>query len=187
EVRAATGPVLHRSDLLAEVSRLKRCVAIAGTHGKTTTACMAVHALLEAGREPSYLIGGDLLTTGRNAGWPAGRWLGAELDLPVPGRHNVLNAVAAILACEAAGLPPAESAAALRTFPGAGRRLERRGTTASGAAVYDDYAHHPTEVRATLEAARLLGARRVVACFQPHLYSRTAAMAREFGKALALA
>ena len=53
--------------------------------------------------------------------------------------------------------------------------------------MYDDYAHHPTEVRATLEAARLLGARRVVACFQPHLYSRTAAMAREFGKALALA
>ena len=278
EVRAATGPVLHRSDLLAEVSRLKRCVAIAGTHGKTTTACMAVHALLEAGREASYLIGGDLLTTGRNAGWAAGDWLvveadesdgsflklepdvavvtsveldhhatyrslleveraferfaaaagrtiawegaglegaettygidagdvpatdvelsadgsrcrvlGAELDLPVPGRHNVLNAVAAILACEAAGLPPAESAAALRTFPGAGRRLERRGTTASGAAVYDDYAHHPTEVRATLEAVRLLGARRVVACFQPHLYSRTAAMAREFGKALALA
>jgi UDP-N-acetylmuramate--alanine ligase len=55
--------------------------------------------------------------------------------------------------------------------------------------VYDDYAHHPTEVRATLEAARLVadGARRVVACFQPHLYSRTQALAREFGRALALA
>jgi UDP-N-acetylmuramate--alanine ligase len=278
EVAVASGRVLRRRDLLAEVSRLKRCMAIAGTHGKTTTACMAAHALLESGRDPSYLIGGDLLTTGRNADWTGGEWLvveadesdgtflslepelavitnveldhhstyrslldverafdrfaaaagttiawaeagigevdvtygvdegqvaatdlelgaegsrfrvaGADVELGVPGRHNVLNAVAAIVACERAGLPAAEAAAALRTFPGAGRRLERRGVTSSGAVVYDDYAHHPTEVRATLEAARLLGAERVIACFQPHLYSRTRAMARDFGRSLALA
>ena len=71
--------------------------------------------------------------------------------------------------------------------PGAGRRFEPHGTRPAGSAVYDDYAHHPTEVRATLEAARTLGAERVVACFQPHLYSRTQHLARDFGKALALA
>ena len=108
-------------------------------------------------------------------------------DRRVPGRHNVLNALAALSACRVAGLEPADAAAALRDFSGAARRFEPRGTTRAGAHVYDDYAHHPTEVRATLEAARTLGARRVVACFQPHLYSRTALLAREFGSALALA
>ncbi|HEY2637835.1 MAG TPA: cyanophycin synthetase, partial [Solirubrobacteraceae bacterium] len=67
------------------------------------------------------------------------------------------------------------------------RRMERVGQTASGAVVYDDYAHHPTEVAATLAAARSLDARRVVAVFQPHLYSRTRALARAFGNALAAA
>src|SRR6185436_12357475 len=76
---------------------------------------------------------------------------------------------------------------ALADFVGAGRRFERLGTTAAGALVVDDYAHHPTEVAATLEAARTLGARRVVAAFQPHLFSRTRHQAREFGAALALA
>jgi UDP-N-acetylmuramate--alanine ligase len=80
-----------------------------------------------------------------------------------------------------------EAAAALRSFDGARRRFERVGRTAAGAEVYDDYAHHPTEVRATLEAARTLGRPRVVACFQPHLFSRTAMLARAFGEALALA
>jgi UDP-N-acetylmuramate--alanine ligase len=82
---------------------------------------------------------------------------------------------------------PAEAARALRTFEGAGRRFEPHGEGPGGSAVYDDYAHHPTEVRATLEAARTLGADRIVACFQPHLYSRTQHLAREFGHALALA
>jgi UDP-N-acetylmuramate--alanine ligase len=99
----------------------------------------------------------------------------------------VLNALAALVACREAGVPVAEAASALASFTGAGRRFEPRGVTAGGAAVYDDYAHHPTEVRATLEAARTLGPRRVVAVFQPHLYSRTAMLAREFGRALALA
>ena len=91
----------------------------------------------------------------------------------------MLNALAAIAACREAGLGPADAAAALATFPGAGRRFERRGTTGSGALVYDDYAHHPTEVRATIEAARTLDPERLIACFQPHLYSRTARLARD--------
>ena len=80
--------------------------------------------------------------------------------------------------------PPPQS---LRDFTGAGRRFERLGRTPSGAEVVDDYAHHPTEVRATLEAARTLGPGRLVAVFQPHLYSRTRTHARGFGAALALA
>ena len=113
--------------------------------------------------------------------------LGVEVEQGVPGEHNVLNALAAIAACREAGIEPAEAAAALASFPGAGRRFERRGTSASGAVVYDDYAHHPTEVRATIEAARTLDPDRLIACFQPHLFSRTARLAREFGAALALA
>jgi UDP-N-acetylmuramate--alanine ligase len=107
--------------------------------------------------------------------------------LRVPGRHNVLNALAALAACRTAGVAPAEAAPALVSFTGASRRFEDHGTTPSGARVYDDYAHHPTEVRAALEAARTLEPKRLVACFQPHLYSRTRKLARDFGRALALA
>ena len=277
EVAAAT-VVLHRGDLLAEASRLKPSIAIGGTHGKTTTSSMAAHVLLETGRDPSYLIGGELRTTGLNAEWRPGEWLvveadesdrsflklsprvavvtnteldhhstyrseheileaysefaglaeraiagpeaeiggaalafgidagdlaatdveltspgprftveGVECSLRVPGEHNVLNALAALAACREAGVGIEEAAPALATFPGVARRFEWRGTAESGALVYDDYAHHPTEVRATLEAARTLSPPRVIACFQPHLYSRTQALARDFGRALALA
>ena len=265
---------LHRSELLAQVSALRPTIAVAGTHGKTTTTSMVVHALRGCGMDPAYLIGGELRSTGSNAGWGDGEWLVAEADesdrsmlrlrrdvavvmnveldhhatygshvelehafreflrpadnavvwnepallalrdgpvvafdvegleldaggsrmlwrgvgvrLAVPGRHNALDAVAALEACRLAGADPVQAAAALADFPGAGRRLERLGATARGAEVYDDYAHHPTEVRATIEAARTLGMRRVVAVFQPHLYSRTAAMASQLGRALAL-
>ena len=270
--------VLHRAELLGEITRLKPTIAVAGTHGKTTTSSMAAHVMVTCGRAPSYLIGGELRSTGTNAAWGSGEWLVVEADesdrsflklapslavitnveldhhseyrstleieqafasfvglasrsaawveaavpgvastfgieagdlaassvklsaagssfvvdgvpvsLRVPGAHNVLNALAALVACREAGVPVAEAAPALASFTGAGRRFEPRGRTASGAVVYDDYAHHPTEVRATLEAARTLSPGRVVACFQPHLYSRTSMLAREFGEALALA
>jgi UDP-N-acetylmuramate--alanine ligase len=278
--KAADARVLHRGDLLGEVSALKRTIAVGGTHGKTTTASMAAHVLLTTGRDPGFLIGGELRSAGANAAWGSGDWavveadesdrsflklrrdvavvtnveldhhatyrtqgeiaaafaefaapaglrvLGPEVTLPteppvetfgidtgdlraervelrplgsrftadgvqvelnVPGRHNVLNALAAIAACRAAGVEPSEAAPALATFSGAGRRFEDHGLTAGGARVFDDYAHHPTEVRATLEAARTLEPRRLIACFQPHLYSRTSRLAREFGEALALA
>ena len=278
--RSAGAAVLHRAELLGEVTRLKRSIAVAGTHGKTTTCAMLVHALLALGRDPAYLIGGRLRSTGANAAWGAGEWvvveadesdrsflrlepdvavvtnveldhhasyrslseleeafgeftsaaavriLGEGVDLPgsgtvvrfgvgrgdlradglelqplgshfevegvsvqlnVPGEHNVSNALAALAACGAAGVPVSQAAPTLATFGGTGRRFEQRGRTSSGALVFDDYAHHPTEVRATLEAARTLGARRIAACFQPHLFSRTRELAREFGKALALA
>ena len=278
--RVAGAAVLHRTELLSAVSRLKRSIAVSGTHGKTTTCAMLAHALLACGRDPAYLIGGQLRSTGANAAWGAGEWVVVEADesdrsflrlqpdvavvtnveldhhanyrslseleeafagftseadvrilgegvhlagsgelitfgvgegdlraeglelqpmgsrfevegvpvqLNVPGRHNVSNALAALAACRAAGVDPVEAAPPLATFAGTGRRFEARGRAPSGARIFDDYAHHPTEVRATLEAARTLGAARVVACFQPHLFSRTRELARDFGRALALA
>jgi UDP-N-acetylmuramate--alanine ligase len=112
---------------------------------------------------------------------------GVEVELAVPGTHNALNAAAALSAARLAGADAAAAAAALRDFEGAGRRFERLGTTPEGAEVVDDYAHHPTEVAATLEAARTLAPRRLIAVFQPHLFSRTARQAKEFGAALAAA
>jgi len=107
-----------------------------------------------------------------------------EVDLPVPGDHNVLNALAAIGAARAAGCDPARAARALESFEPAGRRFEAKGE-AAGVRVFDDYAHHATEVAATLAAARALEPRRLVAVFQPHLYSRTAHTHRDLGRALA--
>lgn len=108
----------------------------------------------------------------------------ATLRLRTAGRHNVQNALAAAAAGMALGLKPDAVAEGLATFAGANRRFEYRGTV-RGADLFDDYAHHPTEVAATLEAARWGPWRRVVAVFQPHLYSRTQAMWRAFGVALA--
>jgi UDP-N-acetylmuramate--alanine ligase len=267
---------LHRAELLGEITALRPTIAVTGTHGKTTTSSMVVHALRGCGLDPGYLVGGEVRSTGANAGWGRGEWLvveadesdrsllklhprvavltNAELDhhttyssrrdvdetfaaflaladvavlgdepdlarlagtteavparaenvelsehgsrftvdgvpvtLSVPGAHNARNAAAALVACRMAGADPVQAAAALADFGGAGRRFERLGTTSAGVEVVDDYAHHPTEVRATLEAARTLGRRRVVAAFQPHLFSRTRHQAREFGAALALA
>ena len=260
--------VLHRGELLAELCATKRLLAIAGTHGKTTTAGMLVHVLRAIGADPCFLLGGELPGAGEdggpgNAGWGEGDWAiaeadesdasflrlrpevavvtnveldhhsqwssraqlleafrvfceparglalpgdgsldglageqrvlafgpdhpGAALDLPVPGRHNLLNARAALAALELAGFELEPAARALASFPGILRRLELKGHR-NGAAVYDDYAHHPTEVAAALEALRELAPRRLIAVFQPHLYSRTKSLADGFGAALAAA
>jgi UDP-N-acetylmuramate--alanine ligase len=271
---AAGGRELHRADLLAEIARLRSCLAVTGTHGKTTTAAMVVQALQGAGLDPSYLLGGELRSTESNAGWGTGEWIvieadesdrsllklwpriavltnaeldhhttyssklelqdtfrtfmaragegavvwdrpelralcppeaspydaadlklgrggshfswhGLEVELSVPGAHNAVNAAGALTAARLAGADPARCVAALRDFQGARRRLELLGQTEAGVPVYDDYAHHPTEVRAAIAGARTLGAQRLVAVFQPHLYSRTQALADSFGAALA--
>jgi UDP-N-acetylmuramate--alanine ligase len=112
---------------------------------------------------------------------------GPTLRLRVPGAHNVLNARAALAAAELAGIDALdELAARLEDFPGMLRRQQRKGSRA-GAEVYDDYAHHPSEIAATLAALRELGPRRLIAVFQPHLYSRTKALTARFGAALAAA
>jgi UDP-N-acetylmuramate--alanine ligase len=114
-------------------------------------------------------------------------WQGIEVQLSVPGAHNALNAAGALTASALAGADPADAAAALADFRGARRRFELVGEAPLGVPVYDDYAHHPTEVAAALAAARTLEPRRLAAVFQPHLYSRTRALWREFGTALARA
>jgi UDP-N-acetylmuramate--alanine ligase len=292
-----------RAELLAELTTLKRTIAVAGTHGKTTTASMLVHAMRGAGLEPGWLVGAPIGEDLPNAGWGAGEWLvveadesdrsmlslsfeiavltnveldhhatfaslaelreafrgflaraqraivvwdrpellalthpdpgaapagepdadsarqapaagaaaavaivpydapapvlmpagssfdwgGREVRLRVPGAHNALNALAALEAATLAGVDATLAIGALASFTGAGRRFQLLGSSARGALIYDDYAHHPTEVQATLLAARTLQPLRLVAVFQPHLYSRTQLLAREFGRALALA
>lgn len=110
-----------------------------------------------------------------------------EIILRVPGKHNVANALAAIAATSELEVPFAPIADALRNFRGVGRRFEIIAEP-NGYLVIDDYAHHPTEIRATLTAAKTIyPERRVVAIFQPHLFSRTKQFAEEFASALALA
>ena len=106
------------------------------------------------------------------------------LDLAVPGEHNRRNAAAALAALELAGVPREDAEAAVAEFRGAGRRLEPRGE-AGGVAVLDSYAHHPAELAADLAAVRNGG--RLIALFQPHLYSRTLYLAHGFARALAAA
>jgi UDP-N-acetylmuramate--alanine ligase len=108
-----------------------------------------------------------------------GRPLG-RIELPLVGRHNVQNALAAIAVGIELEIPFAHAAQALSRFQGVGRRFERKGEQ-GGVLVIDDYAHHPTEIMATLAAARQLDRGRIVAVFQPHRFSRTRALAREFG------
>ncbi|MCI0424581.1 MAG: UDP-N-acetylmuramate--L-alanine ligase [Actinobacteria bacterium] len=109
-----------------------------------------------------------------------------DARVPRPGRHVALDAAGALALLAELGHDPLLLGGSLAAFRGVGRRWEHRGTVA-GVVLYDDYAHHPTEVRATLEAARALGARRLWAVFQPHLYSRTERFSEEFGAALATA
>jgi len=240
---------IHRGALLAQLCAEKRLIAVAGTHGKTTTTAMLVWALRALDADPAFFVGGEVPRLGEgaeamNAGWGDGEWAVAEADesdasflelkpevavitnvemdhhsrwgsvaelreafdefsagaravvgpesneaapeLSVPGRHNLLNARAAIAAAAAAGFDPEAVARALADFPGVKRRLELKGAR-DGVRIYDDYAHHPTEVRAALSALRELGPEHIVAVFQPHLYSRTKAFAEQFGAALALA
>ena len=264
--------ILHRSDLLAELCSARRTIAVAGTHGKTTTTGMLAWAMRGLGLDPAFFIGGELPGVGdggaaANSGWGSGEWAVVEADesdgsflalepeiavitniemdhhakwsglaelreafgsfagraskvvepygagslalpdggapqqriafdvnrpgpagveLMVPGKHNLLDARAAIAAMVAAGIGEQAAAGALADFPGVKRRLEFKGTCC-GARIYDDYAHHPTEVAASLTALRELAPERLIAIFQPHLYSRTKAFSLAFGNALALA
>ena len=112
----------------------------------------------------------------------------AHVTLGVTGYHHVYNALATAAVCDGCGLTSAQIERGLATFPGAVRRMERKGSL-RGAAVYDDYGHHPTEIRTTLEGARGLPCEggRLFCVYQPHTYSRTAALFEEFAEALRVA
>jgi len=290
EARRRGLPVVKRERFLADLTAGKRTLAVAGTHGKTTTTAMIAWVLLEAGLDPTFVVGGVLQNLGTNAraghgpyfvieadeydraflglrpavavitalehdhpdcyptfaevrraftafverltsdgrlivcgedeeagrlGREAGRpletygfdaawdwqargsalghhaafevWHGGgrlgTCALQLPGRHNVLNALAALAATAQVGVEFGVAAAALTRFQGTKRRFEVKGQ-AGGVVVVDDYAHHPTEVRATLDAARLkYPGRPIWAVFQPHTYSRTAALMDDFAHA----
>ena len=106
-----------------------------------------------------------------------------HLDLQVVGKHNTLNALAAAGAAWMLGIPGEATAAGLARFTGAGRRMEFKGKF-NGADVYDDYAHHPGELAATIDAVRMMGYNRVVVAFQPHTYTRTHALFNDFVREL---
>lgn len=106
-----------------------------------------------------------------------------HLDLGVLGRHNAMNALAAAASAWMMGIPGEAVSRGIEQFHGAGRRLEFKGTY-NGAEVYDDYAHHPDELAATLEAVRSMGKKRVVLAFQPHTYTRTKALFDDFVREL---
>jgi UDP-N-acetylmuramate--alanine ligase len=286
--------IVRRAEMLAELMRLKYGIAIAGTHGKTTTTSLVGTMLTEAGLDPTVIVGGRLRVSGTGARIGKSLYLVAEADefdrsflrlqpvlavvttidvdhldtykdlddiraaflqfassvpffgqvitclddanvqgllpllrdrrvvtygfspqadlvamdvrsegggsrftvrhaqrgvlgeiaLPLPGRHNVQNALAAIGVALAVGLDFAEIARGVAAFRGVHRRFERLGTY-RGATVVDDYAHHPVEVAATLAAARdAFPGARIHAVFQPHLYSRTQQLAADFGRSL---
>ncbi len=285
--RARGIPVLARAQVLAALAAGRRAVAVAGTHGKTTTTSMLAWILDRCGLDPTFVVGGDLNEIGSGARAGDGDVFVAEADesdgsflllrpevavvtnveedhldfyrggraeiegafarfvrgagrvvacgddpgargalaqagvraltygtaegvdvrvrvlreapaagrlalaegevevaLPVPGAHNVLNAAAAVLAASLVGVAAPAAAAALSSFPGVRRRFEHRGS-ARGADLYDDYAHHPTEVAATIAAARRAARGRLIVVFQPHRYTRTEALWRELGRSLA--
>jgi UDP-N-acetylmuramate--alanine ligase len=294
--RARGVPVIRRAEMLGEIMRLKQGVAVAGTHGKTTTTSLTGMVLTEAGFDPTIVVGGQVHILGTNARLGRGDYLVAEADefdrsfleltpvvavitnveadhldtykdlgeihdafaafanrvpffgaviacaddpgvrailprikrrtvnyglspdadlsardvrldasgtcfdvwngeqgrlgavrLRLAGLHNVANALAAVAAGRELLVPFETIARALSAFTGVVRRFELKGERA-GVLVVDDYAHHPTEIRATLAAARqVYPDRRIVALFQPHLFSRTRDFTGEFGAALAAA
>lgn len=132
--------------------------------------------LVTYGSDPDadIVVGAEALTRGREV---------VPLSLSQPGWHNRLNAAAAWAGAVALGADGASAAKALASYAGTGRRMERRGS-ADGVEVYDDYAHHPTEITALLEAVRQRESGRLVVLFQPHLYSRTRLLADRFAQAL---
>ena len=290
--RALGIPVIRRAEMLGEISRIKWGIAIAGTHGKTTTTSLTGFVLTRANLDPTVIVGGRMHFLGAHARLGGSEYLVCEADefdrsfltlfpvlavlttveaehldtygtleamedafvqfanrvpfygatiacaddpgvrrllprferrtvtygfspdadvrgrdvklgerrsacrvvvrgrevgelaLPLAGRHMLSNALAATAAALEVGVPFESVAEAAAAFSGVARRFERKGERA-GVALVDDYAHHPTELAATLQAARQSFPRsRIVAVFQPHLFSRTRMFAREFGDAL---
>ena len=284
---AADIPVASRPDMMEVLGRLRRTVAVSGTHGKTTTSAMAALVLDAAGWKPSFIVGGQVTQLGTGVRWCESEWLSVEADesdgsflrfsaeavivtnieadhldyygsmdamerafdlfvrqaetsrvvcvddtgcrsmlarlsdlanvttygfdpdatyrvvdlqplklgasfgverggerlasitMNVPGRHNVLNATAVFAMATELGVDPKVTAAALESFTGVGRRFERRGAS-SGVVFVDDYAHLPTEVAATVQAANSGGWGRVIAVFQPHRFTRVRDVGRDF-------
>jgi len=287
EAKRLNIPVIPRAEMLAELMRMKYGIAVAGSHGKTTTTSMIAHVLEKAGLDPTIILGGKLKTVGANAKLGGGDYIVAEADesdrsflylfpyiavitnvdeehldqygnmeeikrtfvnfarkvpfyssvilclddsntrdlvpfierriitygfspradiyaedielrefgststvyfdmkkigrlkLNVPGKHNIYNALAAIGVGLDLEIPPSIILEALENYPGIGRRFELKAKI-NDILLIDDYAHHPKEIRATLEAAKAGIKRRLVVIFQPHRYTRVYYLMEEF-------
>ena len=262
--------LLTYPQFLGELSKGKFTIAVSGTHGKTTTTAMIAQIMMDAGLDPTVIVGS--LLQGSKTNFIAGKskyllieaceyqrsflnyhpnilvitnidndhldyykdladiqsafreiaervpqegvivadkntatvapvltkveaqvvnyslYSALPLQLKVPGIHNHKNAAAAFAVALALGIKPEVATAALEKFAGTWRRFEYKGETANGAMVYDDYGHHPTEIKATLQGMRELYPRnRLIVVFQPHLYSRTKQLLDDFAGAFDVA
>jgi UDP-N-acetylmuramate--alanine ligase len=283
-------PTIPRAEMLSELMKMKFSIAVAGTHGKTTTTSLFGHILSVAGFDPTVIVGGRVLGVGVNAYVGKGDYLVAEADefdrsilrfyptmaiitsieaehmecyrdlndlydcfiefasrvpfygsviyclddpglqhirdrfsrpsisygfsrhadlyatdlnymadgveyvchnngkilgkvkVPLFGKHNALNSLGTIAAALDLEIPFEKITDAIATFPGVGRRMEFVGEK-RGIRIYDDFAHHPTEIKTTLEGVRQSFSNRIIAIFQPHLYTRTQMFQKEFGSA----
>lgn len=291
EARKRKIPIIHRSEMLAELVRLKHGIGVAGTHGKTTTSSMLSYVLYHGQMNPTAIIGGKVLNFGTNARIGEGEYivfeadesdgsflklmptiavvtnidaehldhykyfeglkdaflmyinnvpfygysvlciddltiaeilpkverpyytygfsetadfiarnirvahnrtsydcfyrnsLLGEIEIGLLGNHNVINSLPVVAVALELGMGFDVVKDGIAEFKGVGRRIEKVGEV-KGIAVFDDYGHHPTEIKATIEAIKILG-RRVVVVFQPHRYTRTQLLWDEFGKAFA--
>ena len=171
------------ANLMAVVPRLKRRVVTYGLdNAAANIAGRDVEVGVFGGRCAVHRQSASLGTSFRRSERQGTELMG-RLELSVPGRHNLQNALAAVAVGDCLGLAFADVAGALRDFAGAERRFERYGE-AAGVLLVDDYGHHPTEIAAVLAAARSALNRRLIVAFQPHRYSRTAQLLEEFGPAL---
>ena len=257
-------PMLSYPEMLGLISKNKYTIAISGAHGKTTTTAMIAKILIDAGLDPTVIVGSLLKDQGSNfvagkseyfvveaceykksflnlnpkiivitnidndhldyygnlenikkafgefaAKLPKEGYLVCDpndenlkdiikeakfkiidytkvnnnFNLKIPGEHNIKNAQAAIVAAEILGVYSKKAENSLESFEGAWRRFEFKGETKNGVLVYDDYGHHPTEIKATLKGAReLYPKNKIITVFQPHLYSRTKFLFGDFGK-----
>ena len=159
------------------------CIIANGDDVNTTEALAGKQYLRFGFSETNDIYGADFSPDWRTFDVFCEGSLYTRLQLSVVGRHNALNAIAACAAAYHAGIPGDVASAALSTFSGAGRRMEYKGSF-HGADIYDDYAHHPGELRALLTSVRSLHYQRVICAFQPHTYTRTSAFLDEFVQVL---
>ena len=159
------------------------CIIANGDDVNTTEALAGKQYLRFGFSETNDIYGADFSPDWRTFDVFCEGSLYTRLQLSVVGRHNALNAIAACAAAYRAGIPGDVASAALSAFSGAGRRMEYKGSF-HGADIYDDYAHHPGELRALLTSVRSLHYQRVICAFQPHTYTRTSAFLDEFVQVL---
>ncbi|KKQ86792.1 MAG: UDP-N-acetylmuramate-L-alanine ligase [Parcubacteria group bacterium GW2011_GWF2_38_8] len=238
-------PVLSYFEALGIFAKEYKVIAIAGTHGKTTTTAMVAEILVEAGLDPTVIVGSFIKKFDSNFRRGESKYLVVEADeynrhflnfhpfitvitnieadhldcykdladiknafdkflsqsenkildyikylekvpkLIIPGIHNRMNAAAALAVADFLNIKNEDAQKSIMNFSGTWRRLEKKGETEEGTIIYDDYAHHPTEIKASLEALRELypvGQKKITVLFQPHLYSRTKALFNDFAR-----